>query len=192
MDRWCRENNMNESQQTKTKMQAALEHFKQELKGLRSNRANPAIVENVIVEIYDGQMRLKELASITAPEARQILISPFDPKTAASIAKSIERANLNLQPVVDGHVVRINIPPMDEATRKEIVKQGKKKAEDAKVVVREIRRKTNELVRKMKADGDMTEDEMKRTEKTVQELTDQFCKDIDALFVQKEKEILTV
>lgn len=183
---------MSQVQQTKTKMQAALEHFKQELKALRSNRANPAIVEHVMVDIYDGQMRVKELASITAPESRQILIAPFDPKTAPAICKSIERANLNIQPVLDGHVIRINIPPMDESTRKEIVKQGKKKAEDAKVGMREIRRKANELVRKQKADNEITEDEMKKAEKTIQELTDQFCKDIDSLFVQKEKEILTV
>lgn len=183
---------MSQAQQTKIKMQAALDHFKQELKGLRSNRANPAIVENVIVEIYDGQMRVKELANITAPESRQILVAPFDPKTAGAIAKGIERANLNIQPVLDGHVIRINIPPMDESTRKDIVKQGKKKAEDAKVVMREIRRKANELVRKQKGDSEITEDEMKKTEKTIQELTDQFCKDIDTLFTQKEKEILTV
>ena len=137
-------------------------------------------------------MRVKELANITAPETRQILISPFDPQTTGAIAKGIERANLNLQPVSEGNIIRINIPPMDEAMRKEIVKQGKKKAEDAKVVMREIRRKSNETIRKQKADSEITEDDMKRTEKNVQELTDQFCKDIDALFTQKEKEILTV
>lgn len=183
---------MSEEKTTQTKMQAALDHFKQELKNLRSNRANPAIVENVLVEVYGAQMRVKELANITAPESRQILVSPFDPKTAAAISKGIERANLNLQPLLDGHVIRINVPPMDEATRKEIVKQGKKKAEDAKVVMREIRRKSNEIIRKLKADSTITEDEMKRTEKKVQELTDQYCKDIDALFAQKEKELLTV
>lgn len=183
---------MNEAEQTKAKMQAALDHFKQELKSLRSNRANPAVVENVSVEVYGAQMRLKELASITSPEPRQILVAPFDPQTKGAIAKSIERANLNLQPIVDGNNVRINIPPMDESTRKEIVKQGKKKAEDAKVVIREIRRKSNEQVRKQKVEAVITEDEMKKTEEIVQKLTDQFCKEIDALFVQKEKEILTV
>lgn len=183
---------MSEAKETKIKMQAALDHFKQELKNLRSNRANPSMVESVMVEVYGSQMRLKELASITAAEARQILVSPFDPQTTSAIAKGIERANLNLQPVMDGNVIRIHIPPMDEATRKEIVKQGKKKTEEAKVIVREIRRKSNEVLRKQKADSLITEDEMKKTEKNIQELTDQFCKDMDALFVQKEKEILTV
>lgn len=178
--------------QTKTKMQATVDHFKQELKGLRSNRANPAILEGVIVEVYGSGMRIKELANISVPESRQLLISPFDPQTAAAIAKGIEKANINLQPIVEGQSIRIMIPPMDESMRKEIVKQGKKKAEDSKITIREIRRKANEQVRKEKADGLIAEDMMKKAEKTIQELTDKFCKEIDDLFTQKEKEILTV
>jgi len=183
---------MSVTDQTKSKMQAALDHFKTELKNLRTNRANPSMFEGVSVEVYGTHMRIKELASISAPESRQILITPFDPQTASAISKGIEKANLNLQPILEGHIVRINVPPMDEAVRKEIVKQGKKKAEDAKIVIREIRRKNNELIRKMKADGDMTEDVMKKDEKIIQELTDKFCKEIDDLFAVKEKEIMTV
>lgn len=178
--------------QTKSKMTATIDHFKQELKNLRTNRANPGILDNVQVEMYGTQVRLKEIATISAPEPRQLLISPFDPQSVGPIGKGIEKANLNLQPIVDSNVVRINIPPMDENTRKEIVKQGKKKAEDTKVVIREVRRKNNELVRKQKADGEITEDVMKKTEKTIQELTDKYCKEIDDLFSAKEKEILTV
>jgi ribosome recycling factor len=178
--------------QSKSKMQATLEHFKTELKQLRSNRANSGMVEGVSVEVYGAHMRLKELANITTPEARQILITPFDPQTAGPIAKSIEKANLNLQPVQEGGVVRINVPPMDQAVRQDIVKQGKKKAEDAKIAIREIRRKGNDQARKEKADGTMTEDVMKKTEKAIQELTDQFCKQIDDLFAAKEKEIMAV
>ncbi len=176
----------------KAKMRSSVDHFKQELKGLRSNRANPAMVEHVVVEVYGSQMRIKEMANISTPEARQILISPFDPQTAGPIAKGIEKANINLQPILEGQTIRINIPPMDENMRKEIVKQGKKKAEDSKVVVREIRRKGNEQVRKQKADGEITEDQMKKAEKTIQDYTDQFCKEIDDLFSQKEREIMTV
>jgi ribosome recycling factor len=183
---------MSATDQTKAKMQAALEHFKQELKNLRTNRANPGVLDSVSVEVYGAHMRIKELANVTTPEARQILVSPFDHQTAGPIAKAIEKANLNLQPVLEGHVIRINVPPMDEAMRKEIVKQGKKKAEDAKVVIRDMRRKGNELVRKQKEDGELTEDQMKKGEKTIQEYTDQFCKEIDTLFAAKEKEILTV
>jgi ribosome recycling factor len=180
------------TEQTKAKMQAALDHFKTELKNLRTNRANPGMLDGVTVEVYGSQMRIKELANVTVPEPRQLLISPFDPQTKAAIAKGIEKANLNLQPVVEGQVIRINVPPMDESMRKQIVKQGKQKAEDAKIVVRDIRRKNNELARKHKADGIITEDVMKKEEKGIQDLTDKFCKEIDDLFSAKEKEIMTV
>lgn len=180
------------TEQTKAKMQAALEHFKTELKGLRTNRANAAMLDSVTVEAYGSHMRIKELANVTVPEPRQILISPFDTQTGATIVKGIEKANLNLQPVLEGQVIRINVPPMDESTRKQIVKQGKEKAENAKIVIRDIRRKNNELARKQKADGLITEDVMKKEEKGIQELTDKFCKEIDDLFSAKEKEIMTV
>ncbi|HSW86782.1 MAG TPA: ribosome recycling factor [Rhabdochlamydiaceae bacterium] len=178
--------------QAKTKMQAALEHFKQELKNLRTNRANPGMIDGVTVEVYGTQMRIRDLATVTVPEPRMLLVSPFDPQTAGPISKAIEKANLNLQPILEGNIIRINVPPMDESVRKEIVKVGKKKAEDAKIVIRDIRRKNNELVRKQKADGDITEDVMKKAEKTIQDLTDQFCKEIDDLFAAKEKEIMVV
>ncbi len=178
--------------QIKAKMQAGVDHFKQDLKGLRSNRANPAILENVMVEVYGEHMRIKELASISVPEARQLMITAFDPQTTGAISKGIEKANLNLQPIAEGQVIRIMIPPMDENMRKEIVKQAKKKAEDSKISIREIRRKGNEQVRKQKADGEIAEDVMKKAEKAIQDYTDQFCKEIDNLFAAKEKEIMTV
>lgn len=180
------------SNQAKEKMQSALDHFKGELKTLRTNRANPAMVDGVLVDAYGSLMRLKELANITVPEARQLLITPFDPQMASAIAKGIEKANLNLQPVQEGGAVRITVPPMDEAMRKQIVKQGKQKAEDAKIALRDIRRKYNELVRKEKADGLLTEDVVKKEEKLIQDLTDKSCKEVDDLFHAKEKEIMTV
>lgn len=173
-------------------MQAALDHFKQELKSLRSNRANPAVLDGVTVEVYGSQMRLRELANVTASEARQLLVSPFDPQTAGAIAKGIERANLNLQPIVESGVIRINVPPMDENTRKDIAKLAKKRSEDAKIAVRDIRRKQNETNKKQKTDSEITEDVMKKNEKSIQDLTDQFCREIDTLLAAKEKEIMTV
>ncbi len=183
---------MSVTDETKSKMQATLDHYKIELKNLRTNRANPGMVEGVMVEVYGAHMRVKELANITTPEARQILITPFDPQTASPIAKGIEKANLNLQPVQDGSIIRITVSPMDESTRREIVKQGKKKAEDAKITIREIRRKNNDLIKKQKSEGVLAEDIMKKTEKAIQELTDQFCKQVDDLFTAKEKEIMAV
>jgi ribosome recycling factor len=183
---------MNTIDDIKSKMQEGLEHYKKELTQLRSGKANAGMLDSIPIEVYGTQMRIKELANVSTPESRQILVTPFDPQTAGPIGKSIEKANVGMQPILEGNVIRINIPPMDESMRKEIAKQAKKKAEDAKVSIREVRRKGNDLVRKQKADGDITEDDMKKAEKKIQELTDDFCKQIDELYSVKEKEIMTV
>lgn len=178
--------------QTKSKMAAAIDHLKSELKSIRTGRANPSMLDHVTVDIYDTQMRIKELASITAPEPRQLLITPFDPTTKGAIAKSIERANLGFMPIVDGNLVRIKIPSMDENMRKEMIKLSHKRNEEAKISIRNIRREGNEAARKQKADGDIGEDQMKSIEKSIQELTDKFCKEADDLTASKEKEISTI
>lgn len=178
--------------QTKAKMAAAIEHLKTELKSIRTGRANPAMVEGVMVEVYGSPMRLKDIASINAPEARMLLITPFDPKNAAIIGKGIEKANIGVMPIVDGNVVRIKIPQMDENVRKEMVKLCHKRLEEAKISVRNIRRDSNELVRKQKAAGEIAEDLMKKQEKTIQELTDKYCKEADDLTEKKEKEVSTI
>lgn len=178
--------------QVKAAMQAALDHLKTELKSLRTGRANSAMLDKVTVEVYGSHLRLKELANITVPEARQILVTPFDFNNVHAIKKGIEAANLGVNPMVDGKLIRINIPPMDETVRKQIAKQCKEMGEKSKIVMREVRRKFNDLVRKHKADGTMPEDIMKKLEKTIQELTDKFCKDIDTACAEKEKEVLTM
>jgi ribosome recycling factor len=178
--------------QVKAAMQAAVDHLKQELKSLRTGRANASILDKVHVEIYGSHTPLKALATISVPEARQILVTPFDHSNVNAISKGIEAAKLGVNPMVDGKVVRINIPPMDEAIRKQFAKQCKDLGEKSKIVLRDIRRKFNELVRKMKADGLIPEDQMKKNEKTIQELTDKFCKDVDVVCAEKEKEIMTV
>jgi ribosome recycling factor len=179
-------------QQVKTGMQSVLDHLKLELKTLRTGRANPAVLDRVQVEIYGALTPLKAVANVTVPEARQILVTPFDPSTAHAIAKGIEAAKLGINPLVDGKVIRLNVPPMDEALRKQIAKQCKELAEKAKVSLREVRRKYNDQVRKQKADGLLPEDQMKKLEKTIQDLTDRFCKEADAACAEKEKEIMTV
>jgi len=173
-------------------MEAAIQHLKQELKSIRTGRANPAILDNVMVEVYGSQMRLKDLANITVPESRQLLISPYDANNVNMIAKGIEIANLSVQVIADGNVVRINIPPMDESIRKDMVKLCKTKNESAKVAIREIRRKFNDLIRKQKSEGEIPEDMMKQKEKKIQELTDKFCKLSDDVCKDKEKEILEI
>jgi ribosome recycling factor len=172
-----------------SKMKQAIEHLKEELKNIRTGRANPEIFDSVLVEVYGTQMRLKELATITCPEARQMLISPFGQDTLNPIAKSIEQANLNLNPIVDGNSIRINIPAMDQNVRAEMVKQSKKHCENSKISIRGIRRDGNEQAKKDKL---LSDDEKKRHEKEVQTLTDKFCKEADELTVNKEKDILTI
>ncbi len=178
--------------QVKAAMQAALDALKGELKALRSGRASSSMLDKVMVEIYGSLTPLKAVANVTVPESRQILVTPFDPSNAHAIAKSIEAANLGIHPMVDGKVVRLNVPPMDESIRKKIAAQCKELGEKFKVSIREVRRKFNDLVRKQKADGIIPEDMMKKLEKSIQELTDRFCKDIDTACADKEKEIMTV
>lgn len=178
--------------QLKAAMQAVLDHLKQELKSLRSSRASSAMLDKVHVEVYGSHVPLKSLANINVPEPRQIVVTPFDYSNIHAISKGIEAANLGVRSMVDGKVVRINVPPMDESIRKQIAKQCKELGEKSKIAMREVRRKFNELVRKQKTDGDLSEDLAKKHEKTIQEMTDRYCKDIDAVCAEKEKEIMAV
>ncbi|MBI3508714.1 MAG: ribosome recycling factor [Chlamydiia bacterium] len=176
----------------KGEMQKALDHLKSELKALRTGRASSAMLDKVTVEVYGSHLRLKELANVTVPEPRQILVTPFDLNNVHAIKKGIESANLGINPMVDGKVIRINVPPMDESIRKQIAKQCKELGEKAKIVMRDLRRKFNDLVRKQKAEGVLSEDLMKKNEKMIQDWTDRFCKDIETACSEKEKEIMTV
>lgn len=183
---------MSITDQAKAKMTAAIEHLKNELKNIRTGRANSGMLDSISVEVYGSPMRLKEVASVTTPEARQLLITPYDAQNTNAIGKAIERANIGFMPIVDGNIVRIKIPPMDESMRKEMVKQCHKKREESKVSIRNIRRDCNEVVRKEKADGIIAEDVMKKNEKIIQDLTDKFCKEADDISQKKEVEVTTV
>jgi ribosome recycling factor len=176
--------------QTKAKMVAAIEHFKNELRNIRTGRANPGMVEHVSVEVYGSSMRLKDVASISTPEPRQLLITPFDPQITNTIGKAIEKANLGFMPIVDGNIVRIKIPPMTEELRKKMAKTCHEELEEAKISIRNIRREANDLVRKQK--DEIGEDVVRKWEKEIQELTDKFCKDAEELSEKKEKEIATI
>ncbi|KPK33219.1 MAG: ribosome recycling factor [Chlamydiae bacterium SM23_39] len=176
----------------KNDMQIAVDHFKKEISTIRTNRANPAMVEGIFVEVYGTKMRLKDLANITIPESRQLLITPFDINNIKIIAKAIEQANLNLQPKIETNSIRINIPPMDETIRKEMAKKCKKYGEDAKIAVREVRRKYNEILKKQKVKGELSEDMLRKEEKSIQDFTNRFCNEIDKIIVNKEKELLAI
>lgn len=178
--------------ETKQKMNAAIDHLKVELKHIRTGKADPAMLNSVQIEAYGTQMRMLEVATITSPEPRQINITPFDPQNLGAVKKGIESANLNLNPIVDGNLIRINIPPMDQAMRADMVKLAKKRGEEAKVSVRNARREGNDSLKKAKASGDITEDFLKRGESDIQQLTDKFCKQIDEIIACKEKDIMAI
>jgi ribosome recycling factor len=183
---------MSLSDEIKKKMDVALEHFKTELKNIRTGRANPGLVEHIMVEAYGSSVRLKDIASISTPDSRQILITPFDPQMASTIGKAIEKGNLGFMPAVDANAVRLRIPPMTEELRKKMGKLCHDEKEKAKISIRNIRREANDLIRKKKSDGHMSEDEVKKIEKTIQEATDKYCKEADELAIKKEKEIETI
>lgn len=178
--------------ETKAKMQSAINHLNDELKHIRTGKADPRMLNNILVEAYGTHMKMVEVATITAPEPRQIIVTPFDPNTLGAIKKGIEAGNLNVNPTIDGHVIRINIPPMDQAMRNEMVKLAKKRGEEAKVSVRNARREGNDALKKAKNDGDIPEDLLKRGENDIQQLTDKFCKQIDEIIACKEKDIMAI
>lgn len=177
---------------TKAKMSASIEHLKNDLKNIRTGRANPGMVDHLTVEVYGSPMRLKDVATVSVPEPRQLLITPFDPQTTNSIGKAIEKANLGVMPIVDANVIRIKIPPMTEEIRKKMAKVCHEEKEKTKISIRNTRRDANELARKQKNEGIIAEDIMKKWEKSIQEFTDKFCKEADDLAEKKEKEISTI
>lgn len=183
---------MSLNDQTKKKMELVIDHLKKELQAIRTGRASPALLDGISVEIYGSPMRLKDIAQVAAPEPRLLQVSPFDARNAAAISNAIEKANLGLRPRVDGNVIRISIPPMDDAMRKEMIKLCHKKCEEAKVGVRNERRHANDTAKREKKEGTLAEDVFNKLEKNIQEFTDKFCKEADELAARKEKEISTI
>ena len=164
-----------------------------EFTGVRTGKASTALVENLIIEAYEGSsMRLLELASISTPELRTIMIQPWDASTVQAIDKGIQTANLGLNPSVDGKIIRINLPDLTKERREELVKVVRKMAEDGRVSVRHVRRESIDTLKAEKKKSDITEDDLTGGEKEVQKLTDTYVKKIDDHLTDKEEEILTV
>ena len=170
------------------KLKKALEHTLHEFASIHTGKAVPAMVEGVMVEAYGSQMRLKECAAITTPDARLIQIQPWDAGLVKAVEKAIQAANLGFNPIVDGKVVRVPLPDMSRERRLEFVKTASRIAEEGRVQIRNIRRDILENVKKSK----FPEDETKRLEKDVQAATDKAIKDIGDHFTAKEKELLAV
>ncbi len=163
-----------------------------EFAGVRTGKASPALVENVMVEVYGSQVRVRELAGITTPEPRQLVIQPWDIGSLHPIEKAIQKANLGLNPTIQGKIIRLSFPELSEERRQEFVKIIKKMAEDGRVAIRHVRRDSLELLKKAKTSGGVGEEEIEVAEKEIQKLTDQYISKIDGHVAAKEKEILTV
>jgi ribosome recycling factor len=174
------------------KMTKTEEVVQKEFAGVRTGKASPALVENILVEVYGSQMRIRELAGITTPESRMLLIQPWDATTVHPIEKAIQKSNLGLNPTVDKKFIRIVLPDLSEERRHEFVKVVRKMSEDGRVAIRHVRRDALEALKKETKAGDITEDQMEMAEKEVQKLTDQYIAKIDAHLEHKEKEIMTV
>jgi ribosome recycling factor len=163
-----------------------------EFAGVRTGKASPALVENIMVEVYGAQMRVRELAGITTPEPRTLAIQPWDANSLHPIEKAIQKANLGLTPSVQGRAIRIFFPELSEERRQEFVKLIRKRAEDGRVAIRHVRRDAMDQLKKHAHDSGVTEDDEKNAEKELQKLTDGYLAKIDQHLVHKEKEIMTV
>ena len=178
-----------EAEEKMIKTEEVVEH---EFAGVRTGKASPALVENILVEVYGSQMRIRELAGITTPEPRMLMIQPWDNASIQPIEKAIQKANLGLNPAVQGKFIRIVLPELSQERRQEFVKVVHKMAENGRVAVRHVRRDAIEHLKKESKDGKISEDDLEHAEKEVQKLTDQYVAKIDAHLAHKEKEIMTV
>ncbi len=172
------------------KMQKTLAALDKEFTAIRAGRANPAVLDKVAVDYYGVPTPINQMAAISVPEARTLVIQPWDLSTLKSIEKAILASDLGFNPNNDGKVLRIVFPPLTEERRRDLAKDIRKYGEESKVAVRSIRRDLMEKLKAMKKDGELTEDDLKDGEKEAQKLTDKYCKDVDLMTEKKEKEIM--
>ena len=173
-------------------MEKGVDYMVHEFAAVRTGKASPAIVENIDVEAYGATMKLKQLALITTPEPRLLVIQPFDASTTKDIEKAIKESKIGINPSVDGKIIRLPIPPLSEERRKDFVKSIKQMAEEARVRVRSARRDALDAIKKAQKEGKITEDQLGTYEKQIQKLTDGFVKKIDDALASKEADIMKV
>ncbi len=174
------------------KMKKALEALRRELASLRTGRATPALLERVMVDYYGTPTPINQVANVSVPEPRMIVIQPWEKTMVQPIEKAIMKSDLGMNPNSDGAVIRLNIPQLTQERRQEIVKQVHKKAEEARVAVRNLRRDANDAVKKLEKDKLISEDEVKKGQDDVQKLTDKYVKEVDSVMAAKEKEVMEV
>lgn len=174
------------------KLAKSKDNLKEELNAVRAGRANPALLDRIEVNYYGTPTPLKQLANVSAPDPRTLMVTPFDPKSVGDIEKAILAANIGINPANDGKAVRLSIPQLTEERRKELAKQAKSIGEEAKVAARNLRRKANDDIKKEEKAGELTEDDVKESLDDIQKITDKAIKEIDEIVAGKEKEIMEV
>lgn len=179
-------------QQAKTKMKKSVDAMYDDFNTIRTGRASSALFDKIKIEYYGQPTPINQVATVSIPEARLVVIQPWDKSVLDDIEKAIQKSELSLNPNNDGKVIRINIPPLTEERRKEYVKMAKNMAEQARVAIRNIRRDANEDLKKQEKSSDITEDDLKRGMDEIQKMTDDFIKKIDEALEEKEKEIMEV
>ena len=175
----------------RAQMEKAVDHCESELQKIRAGKANPSMLDDIVVEYYGTPTPLNQVGSVNTPDARTIVIQPWEKSLLNPIEKAIMEANLGVNPQNDGVIIRINVPPLTEERRRDLVKKAKAEAETGKIAIRNVRKDANEKIRKLKTEG-VSEDEMKVGEAEVQKLTDSYIIKIDHLSEAKEKDIMTV
>ena len=173
-------------------MMKTVEHMQSDFAAVRTGKASPSLVDNITVDYYGTPTRLKELAGITTPEARLLVIQPWDPSSMGAIEKAIIASNIGISPVNDGRVIRLPIPELSEERRASLAKQVKSRAEEAMVAIRNVRRDGNEVAKKAQKGGEITEDDLKAKLDGIQKLTDTYIKEVDEVLLKKEKELMSM
>lgn len=184
---------MNEQiQNTQTKMEKCIKSLEHEYSTIRAGRANPAVLDKIVVDYYGTPTPIQQMAAVSVSEARNLIIQPWDVSQIKPIEKAILASDIGINPSNDGKAIRLSFPQLTEERRKDIVKQISKYAEEAKVTIRNVRRDTLEKFKTMKKNNEITEDDLKGFEKDVQKMTDKFCEEIDKIAAAKEKEIMSI
>ncbi len=181
-----------EYQEIEDKMQKAVDYLCDELAAIRAGRANPAILNKITVEYYGVQTPLNQIGAISVPEARQILITPWDRSLLGAITKAIQVAEIGVNPINDGNGIRLTFPELNEERRKQIVKEVRSLGEEAKVAIRNVRRDGIDDAKKLKNNNEMTEDELKGAEEKIQKITDKYTNKVETVVADKEKEVMEV
>ncbi|TRZ38694.1 ribosome recycling factor [Niallia circulans] len=177
---------------TKERMDKAIQSYSRELASIRAGRANAALLDRISVDYYGAPTPINQVAGISVPEARLLVIQPYDKSILGDIEKAILKSDIGLNPTNDGSIIRLSIPMLTEERRKELVKNVKKESEEAKIAIRNIRRDGNDDLKKLEKNGDITEDALRGFSDDIQKLTDEYISKVDALTKEKEKEILEV